>query len=97
MINSFKDAGSEDIFNGVSSKRARKTCPEYLWDIATRKLDMLNAAISLSDLKSPPSNHLEKLKGDRDGQFSIRINGQYRICFSWTDSGPSDVEIVDYH
>jgi proteic killer suppression protein len=68
-----------------------------LWDIARRKLDQLNAAVGLSDLRFPPSNHLEALKGDRKGQHSIRINQQYRLCFEWTDSGPAGVEIVDYH
>ncbi len=58
---------------------------------------MLDAAGALSDLKVPPGNRLEALKGDREGQHSIRINNQYRVCFRWTDSGPTDVEIVDYH
>ena len=65
--------------------------------MAARKLDQLEAAEVLGDLRSPPGNKLEALRGDREGQHSIRINEQYRICFHWTDAGPSDVEIVDYH
>ncbi|HVI88839.1 MAG TPA: type II toxin-antitoxin system RelE/ParE family toxin [Dongiaceae bacterium] len=65
--------------------------------VALRKLDMLNAAIVLDDLRSPPGNHLETLRGDRKGQHSIRINEQFRICFVWTTTGPAKVEIVDYH
>ena len=65
--------------------------------VAKRKLDMLDAANKLLDLRSPPGNRLEALKGDREGQHSIRINDQFRVCFRWTDNGPTDVEIVDYH
>jgi toxin HigB-1 len=65
--------------------------------VALRKLDMLDAAIGLSDLRSPPGNRLEKLQGDRSGQHSIRINDKYRVCFIWTPQGPSRVEIADYH
>jgi len=65
--------------------------------IALRKLDMIDAAEELSDLRSPPGNRLEALKGDRKGQHSIRINDQFRICFRWTKGGAEDVEIVDYH
>ena len=97
MIVSFKNAGTEDIFNGRSSKAARKLCPQSLWHIAFRKLDMLDAAESLLDLRIPPGNHLEALKGDRKGEYSIRINEQYRICFGWTNNGPTSVEITDYH
>ncbi|WP_313133991.1 type II toxin-antitoxin system RelE/ParE family toxin [Stutzerimonas nitrititolerans] len=66
-------------------------------NVATRKLAMLNAATELRDLRSPPGNRLEPLHGDRVGQHSIRINDQWRICFVWTDAGPTQVEIVDYH
>lgn len=66
-------------------------------DVAMRKLDMINAATSIDDLRSPPGNRLEKLRGDRAGQWSIRINGQYRVCFRWGGDGPEQVEIVDYH
>ena len=65
--------------------------------VARRKLDLLNQAAALADLRAPPNNRLEKLKGDREGQYSIRINDQWRVCFRWTESGAEDVEIVDYH
>ena len=96
MIASFRDKGTEDVFDGRDSKKARKACPSDLVRVARRKLDQLNQAAVLSDLRVPPSNHLEKLKGDRDGQHSIKINDQWRVCFRWTESG-EDVEIVDYH
>jgi proteic killer suppression protein len=97
MINSFKNQASADIFNGVDSKPARKACPQTLWRVAARKLDLLDSVAQLEDLKVPPGNRLEALTGDRKGQYSIRINEQYRICFRWTDAGVEDVEIVDYH
>ena len=97
MITSYKDRGTEDIFNGNDTKSARKTCPQSLWKVARRKLDQLDFAASLNDLRSPPKNKLEALKGDRKGQYSIRINDQYRICFVWSDNGVENVEIVDYH
>ena len=97
MIRSFKNAATEDVFNGVNSRAARKTCPRQLWKVAVRKLDQLDSAETLDDLRIPPGNRLEALKGDRQGQHSIRINEQYRICFVWTESGPAEVEIVDYH
>jgi proteic killer suppression protein len=96
-IVSFADAGTEDVFEGEDSRKARRACPVALWGVARRKLDQLNAVVRLSDLRFPPSNHWEPLKGDRKGQYSIRINQQYRICFDWTESGPANVEIVDYH
>jgi len=65
--------------------------------VAARKLDQLDSADELRDLRHPPGNRLERLRGDRVGQYSLRINDQYRICFAWTDAGPEDVEIVDYH
>lgn len=97
MIVSFKDRGTEDIFDGIDSKEARKTCPINIWNVAQRKLDQLNAVISLNDLRVPPGNRLEALQGERVGQHSIRINDQYRICFVWLEQGASSVEIVDYH
>ena len=97
MIQAFKDAGTDDIFNGVNSKEARKKCPSSLWKVAVRKLDQLDSATALQDLKVPPGNQLEALSGNRKGQYSIRVNDKYRICFKWTDQGPDDVEIVDYH
>lgn len=96
MIESFGNSGSEDIFNGLDTKAARRTCPQTLWKVAARKLDQLDSAVTLEDLRLPPGNRLEALEGDRAGQYSIRINDQYRICFTWNDT-PSDVFIVDYH
>ena len=96
MIRSFEDSGTEDIFNGENTKTARKVCPETIWKVAGRKLEQLDSAESLDDLRIPPANRLEALKGDRKGQHSIRINDKYRICFNWGDA-PEDVEIVDYH
>ena len=97
MIRSFRDPGTEDVFNGVDSRRARRACPNTLWTVARRKLDQLDATVSLEALRVPPGNQLEALKKDRRGQHSIRINGQYRICFVWTPDGPDAVAIVDYH
>ena len=97
MIQSFKDAGTQDIFNGENTKAARKICPSSLWKIAARKLDQVDSVTRLSELRIPPNNKLEALSGDRKGQHSIRVNDQYRICFVWTESGPDQVEIVDYH
>jgi toxin HigB-1 len=97
MIVSFKNRATEDIFDGLDSKAARKLCPPNLWSIARRKLDQINAIASLDELTIPPDNRLESLKGDRKGQYSIRINQQYRICFTWIQERAIDVEIVDYH
>ena len=97
MIQAFRNTGTEDIFNGKNSSLARKTCPQSLWNVVFRKLDQLDSAVSLSDLQAPPGNCLEALKGGRSGQFRIRINDRYRICFLWTDQGPDKVEIVDHH
>lgn len=89
MIASFKDGATEDLFNSVNSKRARNTCPRSLWTVASRKLDQLDSVQSLDELKVPPGNHLESLRGNR--------RGQYRICFTWGENGPGDVEVTDYH
>lgn len=93
MILSFRDKHTEALFTG-------KTCHKK-WrsfqSVAERKLLMLDAARSLRDLKAPPSNKLEALKRDRQGQHAIRINDVYRLCFVWTEEGPTQVEIVDYH
>ncbi len=97
MIVSFKDKATEDIFNGISSRIARKACPQAIWKIVARKLDQLDSVESLNELKIPPGNRLEPLSGKRKGQYSIRINDQFRICFQWDDSGPNEVEITDYH
>jgi proteic killer suppression protein len=97
VIRSFKDTGTEDVFNGRNTQAARRTCPQTVWKIAARKLDLLDSVASLNDLRIPPANRLEVLKGDRRGQHSIRINDQYRICFVWTEAGAEEVEIADYH
>ena len=97
MIKTFRNTGTEDIFNGKNSKEARKVCPQSLWKIASRKLDQIDSANKRDDLKIPPGNMLEALKGDRQGEYSIRINNQYRICFIWSEHGPDQVEIIDYH
>ncbi|HNS39196.1 MAG: type II toxin-antitoxin system RelE/ParE family toxin [Anaerolineae bacterium] len=97
MIRSFLNEAAEDIFNGINSAAARRACPKQLWRVAARKLDQLDSVESLEELRFPPGNRLETLKGDRQGQYSIRLNERYRICFIWRDNGPYDVEIVDYH
>lgn len=93
MIRSFKSEETEKIFN---RQRSRKL-PQDIQQVALRKLRMLNRAVTLDDLCIPPANRLEKLRGDREGQWSIRINDQWRICFAWRDGEADDVEIVDYH
>jgi proteic killer suppression protein len=93
MIRSFRDAETEKLFDRQKSRRI----PPDLLRIALRKLVVLDAAQSLQDLRLPPGNRLEKLTADREGQHSIRINNQWRICFVWKDGSAEDVEIVDYH
>ena len=97
MIVSFRDTGTECIFNGENSREARRACPQSLWRVAIRKLEQLDSVVLIDELRVPPGNRLEALTGDRAGQYSIRINDQYRICFVWTESGPDAVEITDYH
>jgi proteic killer suppression protein len=97
VIRSFADRGTEDIFNGIESRAARATCPKSLWRGAQRKLDQLNRVRELLDLGSPPGNRLGRLRGNRAGQHSIRINDQYRICFRWEKGHAEEVEIADYH
>jgi toxin HigB-1 len=92
MIKTFRDGSTERLWNGETVKRFAGVRKQAL-----RKLDMLNAARTIQDLRSPPANHLEALAGTRKGQHSIRINDQWRICFVWTAEGPAQVEIVDYH
>ncbi|HEX9728914.1 MAG TPA: type II toxin-antitoxin system RelE/ParE family toxin [Gemmatimonadales bacterium] len=75
----------------------RRICPTSLWAVARRKLALLDSAGALVDLRVPPATRLESLKGDRRGQYSIRVNDQYRVCFVWMELGPAQVEIVDYH
>ena len=93
MIRSFGDKEAEAIWEGRFSRRL----PQDIQKLARRKLRMLDAAIDLRALTAPPSNRLEALKGDRRGQWSIRINDQWRICFRWQDGDAHEVEIVDYH
>ena len=97
MIHSFKNKGTEDVFNGKNTKEARKVCPRALWRLAAKKLDQLDSIIFLDELRVPPGNKLELLSGKRKGQNSIRINDQYRICFIWKLDNPQQVEITDYH
>ncbi len=93
MIKSFKCKETEKIWNEEFSKKL----PCNIQNRALKKLMMLNSANTLEDLKIPPNNRLESLSGDRQGQYSIRINDQFRICFRWLDNHSFDVEIVDYH
>src|SRR5688572_24802776 len=97
MIISFKDEGTRDIFLGLDTRLARKTCPTLLWPTAYRKLEALHKAREVGELREPPGNRLEQLKGDRRGEYSMRLNNQYRLCFCWDGAWPEDVEIVDYH
>ncbi|HMA63776.1 MAG: type II toxin-antitoxin system RelE/ParE family toxin [Fibrobacterota bacterium] len=96
MIVNFRDKATGDIFNGVYSKESRKI-PQNIHSIAIRKLDMINAAIRIEDLRIPPGNRLESLKGELAGFFSIRINDQFRIIFTFSQSNAFNVQIVDYH
>lgn len=93
MINSFRDTETAKIWQGQRSRRL----PQDIQQVARRKLRMLNNARTLDDLRIPPANRLESLRGNRAGQHSIRINDQWRICFTWHEGHATDVEIVDYH
>ncbi len=93
VLRSFRDRDTERVWQ---RQRARKL-DEGTQRAALRKLLILDAADAIGDLRVPPGNRLEKLKGDRSGQYSIRVNQQWRICFTWTTAGPDDIEIVDYH
>jgi proteic killer suppression protein len=93
MIVSFRDGETAKIWDGERSRRL----PSDIQSPALIKLRLLNRAKRLDDLRIPPGNRLEALRGNRTGQHSIRINQQWRICFRWTDGGPADVQIVDYH
>lgn len=97
MIHSFRNKGTEDIFDGVDSRAARRLCPKTLWLVARRKLDQINRVKQVANLALPPGNRLERLRGSRKGQYSIRINEQYRICFRWEATYAEEVEITDYH
>ena len=93
MIKSFKDKETEKVFRRAFSRKL----PHNIQRAALRRLTYLHAAGDINDLRSPPANRLEKLSGEREGQYSIRINQQWRICFVWQDGDAYDVEIVDYH
>lgn len=93
MINGFRDKETEKIFGGIRSRKL----PGDIQQTALRKLKYLHRAKDLNDLRIPPGNRLEALTGNRQGQHSIRINEQWRICFTWSDTGADNVEIVDYH
>lgn len=97
VIGSFYNNGTEDIFDGRATRAARRSCPQALWPVVLRKLDQINRVRALQDLAIPPGNRLERLRGDRAGQYSIRINQQYRICFRWETEHAYEVEIADYH
>ena len=92
MIKSFTSKDTEDLFRLQKCKRWAS-----IERVALRKLVQLDLASTLNDMRVPPGNQLEMLSGDRRGQWSVRINDQFRLCFRWTDDGPQDVEIVDYH
>lgn len=96
MISDFKDETTRDIYDGFNTRKARKI-PKVLWSVARRKMDMLNAARSLSDLQKPPGNRLEELSERYTGFHSIRVNDQYRVIFQWKDGSAHKVEITDYH
>jgi proteic killer suppression protein len=93
VIKSFKDRVTNAVYEGESPKGF----PGDLVKVARRKLGYLDAAVDLNDLRSPPGNRIEALSKDRKGQYSIRVNDQFRVCFTWTEEGPRDVEITDYH
>jgi toxin HigB-1 len=93
MILGFKNNFAKAVFNG----QLIKGFPNEIFTRSRYKLEILNSATTLNDLKNPPGNKLENLKGNREGQYSMRINDQWRVCFTWTEQGPDHVEIVDYH
>ncbi len=97
MIRSFADAATEDLFNGVDSRRAQATCPQELWPVVRRKLTQLNRVRDLRELAVPPGNRLEALAGSRKGQHSIRVNQHYWVCFRWEAGYADEVEVTDYH
>jgi proteic killer suppression protein len=97
VIESFRDRGTEDVFDGRETRAARRACPQQLWRVARRKLDQVHRVSALHELAVPPGNRLERLRGERASQHSIRINDQFRICFRWEAGDAYDVEITDYH
>ena len=97
MIKTIKSSGTKDIFDGVASQAARRCCPQSIWPVARIKLDQINRIREVNELKVPPGNRLERLKGDRQSQYSIRNNQQYRICFTWEEGYAYEIEITDYN
>ena len=97
VIRSFRNRGTQDIFDGDDTPAARRACPRDLWQGAWRKLDQINRVRDLFELAVPPGNRLERLRGDRSGQYSIRISEQYRICFRGEAGHAYEAEITDYH
>lgn len=96
MILSFGDKVTEDVYHGINSKETRKI-PSQIWPVVHRKLDMINVAQALQDLRVPPGNRLESLKGQLKDFYSIRVNDQYRIVFQWSNNNAKNVRIIDYH
>lgn len=97
VIASFADRETEDIFDGRATSAARARCPEHHWPIAHRKLDQINRVATLRELAQPPGNRLEKLRGSRNGQYSVRVNQQYGVCFRWEEGDAYEVQVTDYH
>ena len=96
MILSFGDRDTEELFHGRAGRHTHRFPPDIV-KVAVRKLDLLNAAQDLIDLRAPPGNRLEALRGDLRGRHSIRVNDQWRVLFRWTDMGPTEVRLLDYH
>ena len=96
MIVSFGDAATEALYHGAAGRRTRRLPPDIV-KVCLRKLDMLDAAVVLEDLRVPPGNGLEALKGEFKGRHSVRVNDQWRIVFRWTPQGPAEVRLIDYH
>ena len=97
VIRSFADGATEDVFNGIRTQRARRACPEALWSVARRKLMQVNRVRDLAELRVPPGNRLERLRGNRAGQHNICINDRYLVCCRWEDGYANDIEVTDYH
>jgi len=97
MTRTFKSAGTEDIFDGIAYRDARRCCSQSFWPVARRKLDQINRVREINELNVPPGNRLERLQGDRQNQYSIHINQQYRICFKWEEGDACKIEITDCH
>jgi proteic killer suppression protein len=97
LIRSFADKATQDIYDGINTKEARRTLPKQLWERAAGLLEQLEAAQVVGDMRFPPGNRLKRLSGNRSGQWSVRINDQFRICFVFAAGDARNVEITDYH